>query len=323
MRMIEIRRLMPLTAGFLIAGIAQAQRTAIQSIEWVIRETSGEDYWPDIAPDGATITFSKSIDGKTWQLLVRDGGTKRIRPFLTASPAASLTRAAWSLPHGRLAFTGSRAGDDSAAVYVADANGGNVRRVPAQGVSTRVMYPSWMPDGRSIVVVDYGAVGGSTLYRVDLESGVTTALTKPAEFLVGMPAVSPDGHFVAFAGQRNTGVEYDQRKNGIWVLPLGGRPYEVSGGQGRQPDWSPDGRWLAFTSSRSDTTGRHAVFVVDRTGDHLMQLTDYSVNAQHPVWSPDGTWLLFSAEVIERSRVFGLARIRIPQLLNTAVPRPV
>lgn len=315
----EIRRLVPLAACFLIAGIADAQRPAIQSIEWIIRETSGQDYWPDIAPDGSTITFSRSIDGEVWQLLVRDRDTERIRPFLTASPAASLTRAAWSLPHRRLAFTGSRARDDSAAVYVADATGGNVRPVPAQGVSTRVMYPSWMPDGRSIVVVDYGAAGGSTLYRVDLESGTTIALTKPAEFLVGMPSVSPDGELVAFAGQRNTGLGYDQRKNGIWVLPLGGRPYQVSGGQGRQPDWSPDGRWLAFTSSRGDTTGRHAVFVVDHSGDHLIQLTEYSVNAQHPVWSPDGTWLLFSAEVIERSRVFGLARIRIPQLPDPGV----
>lgn len=133
--------------------------------------------------------------------------------------------------------------------------------------------------------------------------------------LVGMPSVSPDGQLVAFAGQLNRGTAYDQTKNQIWLLPVaGGQPYAVSAGQGRQPDWSPNGRWLAFASSRGDSTGRHAVFVVDRNGRNLIQLTDHTVNAQHPVWSPDGTWILFSAETLERRRVFGLARIIVPEL---------
>ena len=296
------------------AEVAPAQRVANQPIEWIVRETSGKDQWGYVAPDGVAITYSRSMDGQTWQLLVTNRDGQPPRPFLIAPPAASLTRGAWSRRHRRLAFTGSSAGDVGTAVYVADATGRNVKRVPAQGVSARVMYPSWMPDGRSVVVVDYGAAGGSALYRVDIESGRSSALTNPAEFLVGMPSVSPDGQLVAFAGQPNRGAAYDQAKNQIWILPMDGRPYQVSAGQGRQPDWSPDGRWLAFTSNRGDSTGRHAVFVVDRTGHNLIQLTNHSPNAQHPVWSPDGTWLLFSAEATERSGVFGLARIAVPEL---------
>lgn len=290
------------------------QQAAGQPVEWILRETSGDDQWGYVAPDGVAITYSRSMDGRTWQLLVTNREGKLPRPFLIAPPAASLTRGAWSRQHRRLAFTGSTAGDVGTAVYVADATGQNVTRVPAQGVSAQVMYPSWMPDGRSVVVVDYGAAGGSALYRIDIESGRSTALTNAKEFLVGMPSVSPDGQLIAFAGQPNGGATYDQTKNQIWILPMRGRPYEVSAGQGRQPDWSPDGRWLAFTSNRGDSTGRHAVFIVDRTGRNLIQLTDYSSNAQHPVWSPDGTWLLFSAEATERRGVFGLARISVPTL---------
>jgi Tol biopolymer transport system component len=297
-----------------LSKVAPAQRTANQPIEWIVRETSGNDQWGYVAPDGVVITYSRSMDGQTWQLLVTNLDGQSPRPFLIAPPAPSLTRGAWSRRHRRLAFTGSSSGDVGAAVYVADATGRNVKRVPAQGVSAQVMYPSWMPDGRSVVVVDYGAPGGSALYRIDIESGRSNALTNPKEFLVGMPSVSPDGQLVAFAGQPNGGATYDQTKNQIWILPLGGRPYQVSAGQGRQPDWSPDGRWLAFTSNRGDSTGRHAVFVVDRTGRNLIQLTDYFSNAQHPVWSPDGTWLLFSAEATDRSGVFGLARITVPKL---------
>ncbi len=200
-------------------------------------------------------------------------------------------------------------------IYVADAQGENVKRVPAKGLSSLVLYPSWMPDGRSVVVVDAAAPGGNTLYRLDLESGNSSALTNPAQMLVGMPSVSPNGKVVAFAGQVNEGQKYDQTKNQIWLMPIGGgKPKSVSAGQGRQPDWSPDGRWLAFASGRGDPAGRHAVFVVDRAGRNLTQLTEYAVNAQHPVWSPDGKWLVFSAQVDERADVFGLARISVPKL---------
>jgi len=297
-----------------LARLAPGQRAANQPIQWIVRETSGDDQWGYVAPDGAAITYSRSMDGQTWQLLVTNPDGQSPRPFLIAPPAASLTRGAWSRPHHRFAFTGSSAGDVGTAVYVVDATGRDVRRVPAQGVSARAMYASWMPDGRSVVVVDYGAAGGSALYRIDIESGRSSALTNPAEFLVGMPSVSPNGQLIAFAGQPNRGATYDQTKNQIWILPMGGRPYQVSAGQGRQPDWSPDGRWLAFTSNRGDSTGRHAVFVVDPTGHNLIQLTDHSPDAQHPVWSPDGTWLMFSAEAPERRGVFGLARITVPAL---------
>ena len=204
-------------------------------------------------------------------------------------------------------------------IYVADAKGENVKRVPAKGLSSQVLYPSWMPDGRSVVVVDAAAPGGNTLYRIDLESGNSSALTNPAQMLVGMPSVSPNGKVVAFAGQVNEGQKYDQTKNQIWLMPIGGgKPKSVSAGQGRQPDWSPDGRWLAFASGRDDPAGSHAVFVVDRAGRNLTQLTEHSVNAQHPVWSPDGKWLVFSAQVDEqadeKAPVFGLARISVPKL---------
>jgi Tol biopolymer transport system component len=232
-------------------GPVVAQRSAVQPIEWIVRETDAFCQWPYITPDGDSITYSRSSVGQTtFQLLVTSRDGRNVRPFITVPSAPSLTRASWSRPHRRIAFTGSGPKGVGTAIYVADAAGQNVRRIPTQGVSDRVMYPSFTPDGRSVVVVDYGAVGGSTLYRIDIESGASTPLTRPSEFLVGMPTVSPDGQLIAFAGQRNQGKGYDESLNQIWILPSEGRPYEVSAGRGRQPDWSPDGRWLAFASTR-------------------------------------------------------------------------
>lgn len=304
-----------LIAGVCVADVGMAQRSAIQPVQWIIKESAAADMWAYIAPDGETITFSRAVDRRTFELLATDSQGRQPRPFLKSSPAISLTRGAWSRSHDRLAFNGGGKEVSDMGIYVADAHGENVQRVPAKGLSSLILYPSWMPDGRSVVVVDAAAPGGSTLYRIELESGDSSALTSPAQMLVGMPSVSPNGKMVAFAGQLNEGQKYDQTKNQIWLLPIGGgKPMEVSAGQGRQPDWSPDGRWLAFASGRDDPAGHHAVFVVDRAGRNLTQLTEHSVNAQHPVWSPDGKWLVFSAQVGEQADVFGLARISVPKL---------
>lgn len=311
MRIAHLSILCVLTTGCRVT--AARQPVTLRPIEWIRHESVGLNHWGYVAPDGETITYSRSVDGQSYDLLVTSRRGRPAQQFLKERPAPSLTRGAWSRVHRRLAFVGSEAGDVNTAVFVADSAGEQVARVPMEGASDRVMYPSWFPDGKNVVVVDYGSAGGSRLLRVDLQSGATEPLTNPAEVLVGMPSVSPDGQVIAFAGQLNARRTYDQLRNRIWLLPArGGRLTEVSAGQGRQPDWSPDGRWLAFTSSRGDTAGRQAVFIVKRNGGNLTQVTSYAANAQHPVWSPDGTWLLFSAESPDRKGVFGLAMVTVP-----------
>jgi Tol biopolymer transport system component len=39
----------------------------------------------------------------------------------------------------------------------------------------------------------------------------------------------------------------------------------------------------------------YAVYVIDRDGSGLRQITDYNLNANHPVWSPDGKQLVITA----------------------------
>jgi Tol biopolymer transport system component len=129
-----------------------------------------------------------------------------------------------------------------------------------------------------------------------------------------MPSVSPDGKWVAFAGQKNQGQAYDQTKNSIWLIGRTGEPQLLEPNQGRTPAWSPDGQWLAFESDRGNPNHLYAVFVISRSGKGLKQITPYDLNANHPVWSPDGKLLVFSARNSDRQNATGIAIIEVPKL---------
>ncbi|WP_035356053.1 DPP IV N-terminal domain-containing protein, partial [Edaphobacter aggregans] len=101
-------------------------------------------------------------------------------------------------------------------------------------------WPSWTPDGR--IVYGSDASGDEDLWIVGTDGRnpkQLTANTLTNEF----PSVSPDGRFVAFTGGR-TGLPH------IWKMDIdGGNPRQLTDGRGEAgPSWSPDGRWIYYTS---------------------------------------------------------------------------
>jgi Tol biopolymer transport system component len=250
------------------------------------------DYWPCFSPDGKTVLFSRTLDnGKTWTLMrVAAAGGEAV-PFLRQPGPVSATRADWSV-NGKVAFTGTAA-DGSNGVWIADSDGGNAHPVSISGASNQLFYPSWYPDGKSVAVIDGAAL---TLRRVDVAGGAVTDLTDPSQVMTGMPSVSPDGTAVVFAGQKKSGQPYNQNENVLWVRTSAGvAPVENPPVQGRAPVWSPDGTKIGFESDRGSPEGHYAVFVMNRDGSGLVQVTDYAMDATHPVWSRDGRHMVFAA----------------------------
>ncbi len=103
------------------------------------------------------------------------------------------------------------------------------------------------------------------------------------------PAVSPDGHAVAFvvAPQSKKGEHFDQA---IWLSRDGApaEPFTAGTATDDEPRWSPDGTRLAFLSDRAER-GTFRVYLIRRDGGEARPLGDLQGELQAPEWSPDGT----------------------------------
>jgi uncharacterized protein len=275
--------------------------------------TSGpqaQDLWPCFSPDGKTVLFSRSVDkGRTWHLFIVStlGGNPHL--FATVPGLIAEMRPNWSPQTGRVAFNGTTA-DHKNGIWIVNDQGADAR--PVEGVPALAGYPSWYPDGKDLAFTDFSEF---TIKRVGLTGGGGKLITDHTKVMAGMSNVSPDGGLIAFAGQENTGSLYDQTKNSIWLVGLDGksRMLESDQAQGRAPSWSLDGKRLAFESNRTGTHKYYAVYIINRDGSGLAQVTPDELNGSHPIWSPHGTSLVFETHrMIGAHRETGIAIMDLP-----------
>ncbi|MBI3182507.1 MAG: S9 family peptidase [Myxococcales bacterium] len=110
------------------------------------------------------------------------------------------------------------------------------------------------------------------------------------------PQPSPDGKWVAFT-VRATDLEANKGRTDLWLVGTDGSAlrrlttHEANDGS---PRWMPDGKSLAFLSTRS---GSSQVWRLPIDGGEAMQLTKLPVDLDNLRVFPDGKRLLFTAEV--------------------------
>jgi len=106
---------------------------------------------------------------------------------------------------------------------------------------------------------------------------------------VGDPQVSPDGQWVAYVVS-STDVKADKSDSDIWMVSYDGkvqRQITFSTDSESSPRWSPDGKFLAFTSSRPGPNKGSQIWLLDLSGGEATQLTDFKGRLQSFEWSPD------------------------------------
>ena len=108
------------------------------------------------------------------------------------------------------------------------------------------------------------------------------------------PALSPDGHFVAYT-VRDTDWVGNSFVTHVWLADaLSGETRQITRGKKNDnaPAWSPDGRRLAFGSERGD---KRQIFLLDMGGGDAVQLTSADEAVSRFAWSPDGKSIAYVA----------------------------
>jgi Tol biopolymer transport system component len=172
----------------------------------------------------------------------------------------------------RIAFDSDRDGERG--VYVANADGTDVRRVTGEGFAA---IPSWSPDGKSLAVVRAEPDGPTVwnLWLVDLATGDMRRLTSHRSGQPWGGSWFPDGKRLAYShDDRLVVVDVDGGRERRYLSPRKGRRI-------RTPAVSPDGRRVMF-----QIQGDGAWLLDLRDGASRRILADPS--AEEYTWSPDG-----------------------------------
>jgi dipeptidyl aminopeptidase/acylaminoacyl peptidase len=139
------------------------------------------------------------------------------------------------------------------------------------------------------------AATGLLAEEADKPAGWTPSLMMKVK-RIGSVQVSPDGKQVVFTVRQ--AVMEGTRSEYLTHLHLtdadGGHASQLTQGDKScdDPQWSPDGQWIAFVSSRS---GKKNLWAIRPTGGEAQQLSDLKTGVISYKWAPDGKSLAFTA----------------------------
>jgi dipeptidyl aminopeptidase/acylaminoacyl peptidase len=251
---------------------------------------------PQWSPDGKRIAYvltkadleKSAYDSNLW-LIDADGKNDR---QLTFARGADF-RPRWSPDGKTIAFVSDRDGKN--ALWLLDPNGGEARKLVEP--PTPVREVEWSPDGKSLAFSrldeptaeetkraaekdDARVVGEGAkrlhLYLADVETGKVRRLTTGA-FSVWTFQWSPGGTEIAFDRGPGIGLD-DLYRTDIYAVNVASgelKPLVVRAGADRSPVYSPDGKWLAFTSwgGVDDWLVEQEVHVMPATGGESRHVT--------------------------------------------------
>jgi dipeptidyl aminopeptidase/acylaminoacyl peptidase len=265
---------------------------------------------PQISADGAWVAYtvetaSLKTDKSHSQIWIApSAGGETVA--MTVEDETS-THPRWSLDGKYLAFLSSR-NEGKTQVYLLNRQGGEAQKLTdtVQDVDDFV----WSPDSKKMVLVlrdpkpeeieeaneKTKDEAGDSADKSDSKAESKKSKT-PRPYVVDRYLFKVDE------------VGYlDHRRTHLYVFDIATKKMaQVTSGDfdDQSPAWSPDGKWLAFSSKRAmpdpDRNYDSNIFVVasDNTdkGEHLTQVTTNAGAEAEPAWSPDSKWIAYVTQL--------------------------
>jgi serine/threonine-protein kinase len=236
----------------------------------------------DFSQTGTLIYRSGGVTGGGLSVIAWLDGTGKVQPLL-AKPGA-YANPALSPDGQRLAVDVTEGSGTDMWVY--DWQRDTMTRLTFTGKEN---HPVWSPDGRYIAF--RAGVEGLPVIRSD-GSGKPQPLTQSKNQQVPW-SFTPDGKRLAFQ-ELSPGAGFD-----LWTMPLesdssglrAGKPevFLQTPADERHPAFSPDGRWMAYSSDESGTVQIYVRAFPDKGGKWQISNSD----GTYPMWSRNGHELLF------------------------------
>jgi serine/threonine protein kinase/Tol biopolymer transport system component len=252
--------------------------------------TSGAGQF-DVSRNGIFVYRSGKAGPQIWSLATLENGgqgSSKVLPLLSKPGAYYTPRFS---PDGRRLALGIESGN-GVDISIYDVQNDTLSRLTFTGQVS--FNPVWTPDGKHIAFqTRRGGKNSMSWVRSDGAGDMQTLIDGN---LVTPYSISPDSRYLAYYDQSSTSQFQ------LWILPLDvtdpdhpkpGKPELFAGSRGNEehPFFSPDGRWIAYSS---DESGSFEVYVrpfPETAAGGKWQIS--SGGGEIPIWSRDGKNLFF------------------------------
>jgi TolB protein len=226
---------------------------------------------PAYSPDGKEIIFTSYQNGKPDLYLKKLHTGKELQ--ISARNGLNIT-GAWSPRGNKIALSLSK--DGPTQIYLINERGKELARLTHDDAIN--ISPSWSPDGRHMAFVS-DRDGSPQIYVMNANGAEVRRVTKSGDYNVE-PSWSPKGDRILYCRREGNGPGFQ-----IYAInPDGSGDTRLTGeGRNEYPHWSPDGRFITFTSNRD---GSDSIYVMRADGTSQVRVSKGRGGDSQPAWSP-------------------------------------
>ena len=255
------------------------------------------DHCPAFSPDGRFLAYASCASRQSCDVHLLELGPDyepKGQPRRVTHQTAFMTGIAWARDERSLVYTASVESESNPYLWRASiSSSAKPERLELAG--PQALYPA-ISRSANRLAFSRGVVD-EDIWR--FEAGAP-----PRSFISSTrdergPQFSSDGRKIAFSSSRSGLME-------IWICDQdGSNPVQLTDRLGRYqatPRWSPDDRWIAFSSLSEN--GKRSIYVVDAAGGQPRRVTSPDYDEHIPSWSRDGRWIYFASGRSGRSEIW-------------------